>query len=87
MSEQHADTVVALVETIRPILAPHSPEIRGAVLADLMAINLAGFQGQGKHKVRRELLRMHVDAIQHLIKVNEAELMGNGRRAKRRGER
>jgi len=81
----NAALVDKLVELVRPILAPYSPEIRGAVLADLMAINLAGFQGIGKHKVRRDLLRMHNEAIQNLIKVNEAIIFGNGRRAKPQG--
>src|SRR4051812_3645281 len=53
----HAAAVLQLVEQLTPVLAPHSPEIRCAVLADLLALVLAAMQGERKHAERREALR------------------------------
>jgi hypothetical protein len=83
-------TALELARLIRPMLAPYSPEVRSGALADLMALNLAGFQGPDKGKLRRELLRLHLDTILELIPANEAMLLGeNGheRRHERRRPR
>jgi hypothetical protein len=71
--------VGAVVNQIRPILAGRPPEMQGAILADLLAIWLAGLHVAGDvgqtRKLRAEMLAMHVSAVEELIKVN-AEIMG-----------
>lgn len=42
MQHESNRTVDILVDRIRPILAGHMPDIQGAVIADLLAIFLAG---------------------------------------------
>jgi hypothetical protein len=68
------DDVRRLVEAIRPILGGKPPPIQGAVLADLLAIWLAGhFAGDdaANAAVREELLTAHIAMVRKLIPVNE----------------
>jgi hypothetical protein len=61
-----------LAERIRPMLAGEHPAIVGAVLAQLVAVHIAG------HKVpsflRAHLLRLHSDAAWKLVPIADAEL-------------
>lgn len=66
MIEPDPARVDALVERIRPILAGNHPAVQGAVLADLLAIWLAGHPAELRH----ELLTMHDATVRKLIPVN-----------------
>jgi hypothetical protein len=71
--------VVELVERIKPLLAVQEPEVQGAVLADLLAIWLAGHHIAGDEdatrKMRAELLAEHCTAVRLLTSVN-AKILG-----------
>jgi hypothetical protein len=71
--------VAALVGKIRPFLAGHAPEVQGAVLADLLAVWLAGHHTAGdadaSRKFRADLLDVHCRAVRQLVEVN-AKIMG-----------
>jgi hypothetical protein len=73
------ETVIALVDRIRPILAGQPAEIQGAALADLLAIWLAGHHVAGDEnatrKLRAELLASHCIGVRGLVGVN-AMMMG-----------
>ena len=73
------EQVGAIVNSIRPLLAGKPPELIGAVLADLLAMWLAGYVVQGDAaataQVRREILGAHLDGMHPLIAIN-AKLMG-----------
>jgi hypothetical protein len=66
--------VVAIIAQIRPLLAGHVPEVQGAVLADLLAIWLAGHHVAGDEdatrKMRAELLAMHCTKVRELTSIN-----------------
>jgi hypothetical protein len=68
-----------IVKRIKSLLAGREPEIQGAVLADCLAIWLAGHIVPGDPaataRLRAEILAMHLDAIPRLIAVN-AKIMG-----------
>jgi hypothetical protein len=72
-----ADLIDALSKQIAPLLHGYDPGIIGAVLADLTATWLAGWQGseKDKRKIRRTLLRLHVEQIKALIEANEQLLL------------
>ena len=55
-----------IVERIRPILAGHHPAVQGAVVADLLAIWLAGHQAD----LREALLENHIDKVRKLVPPN-----------------
>jgi hypothetical protein len=71
--------VVALIDAIRPLLAGHGPDIQGAVLADLLAIWLAGHHVPGNaaatRTLRADLLADHCGAVRQLTEVN-AKILG-----------
>jgi hypothetical protein len=71
--------VAAIIDRIRPLLAGHSPEVQGAVLADLLAIWLAGHHVAGDEDatrtMREELLAFHLTQVRQLTTVN-ARSMG-----------
>ena len=62
-----------IVDRIRPILGGHHPAVQGAVLADLLAIWLAGHQAD----LREALLDVHIEKVRELVPVNEAECRGD----------
>lgn len=76
---QLEDEVVALLERIRPIMAGHQPEVQGAVLADCLAMWLAGYHvprnTKATRKIRDELLAIHAQQVAKLIPIN-AQLLG-----------
>lgn len=65
--------------TVSKALAGRDPMIQGAVLADLVAIWLAGHivptDKDLTNKLREDLLAVHVEHVRKLIPVNEAMLM------------
>jgi len=69
----------ALVGQIRPILAGQPPEVQGAVIADLLAIWLAGHHVAGDpdatRELRGDLLANHLLHVEQLVSVN-AHLIG-----------
>jgi predicted ABC-class ATPase len=71
------DDVMRLVEEIKPLLAGKSAFIQGAVLADLLAIFLAGHIVPGDqaatNQLREDILSMHIEQVRELVPVN-AEL-------------
>jgi hypothetical protein len=68
--------IARLVDWIRPLLADHPPEIQAGVLADLVAIWLAGhFAGDKTTDLRETLLKLHIEAVRKLIPINEAHLL------------
>jgi hypothetical protein len=68
--------VSPLVDRIRPLLAGHEPAVQGAVLADLLAIWLAGHLYPGDAaataELREDVLRMHIEAVRALVPLNAA---------------
>jgi hypothetical protein len=79
MTEVRAEEIAPIVESIRPLLAGKPPELQGAVLADLLAIWLAGHHVAGDEdatrKIRAELLAEHCFAVRQLTSIN-AKIMG-----------
>lgn len=73
------DDVKEVVAKIRQLLAGHSAGVQGAVLADLLAIWLAGHEVTGDadatRRMRSALLSMHCAAVRNLTAVN-AKLLG-----------
>jgi hypothetical protein len=67
--------VAQLTEDIGQLLYGHGPEVQAAVLADLLAMLLAGHIVVGKPRVTRELreglLAEHLKYVRQLIPVNE----------------
>jgi hypothetical protein len=73
------EQVVPIVESIRPLLAGKPPELQGAVLADLLAIWLAGHHvaddEDATRTMRAELLAAHCRAVRQLTSIN-AKIIG-----------
>jgi hypothetical protein len=71
--------VQKMVEQIRPILGGHPAAVQGAVLADLLAIWLAGHHVVGDENATRtkraELLALHCATVRKLVPEN-AKMMG-----------
>jgi hypothetical protein len=77
MAPIDARAVEHIVLQIKPLLAGKPPALQGAVLADLLAIFLAGHHPT----LRGEILQMHIEAVRSLIKPNEALLFPDGKPA------
>ena len=71
--------IAQTINQIRPLLARRSAVFQGAVLADLLAIWLAGHQvgvdADATRKLRAELLAQHCFAVRQLTAVN-AKIIG-----------
>lgn len=69
-----------IVERVRPLLAGRPPQVQGAVLADLLAMWLAGHIFRGNpgetDALREKLLESHLDLVRRLIPVNAASIHG-----------
>jgi hypothetical protein len=74
--EDPAD-VDRIVESIKPLLAGHAPEIQSAVIAELLAIWLHGHQSLDPKKLslrnlkqfRAEMLHRHVEFVRELVEI------------------
>jgi hypothetical protein len=71
--------IAHVVELIKPILAGREPIVQGAVLADVLAIWLAGHQVEGDaeatRKLRGDILATHLLMVEELTAVN-ARIIG-----------
>ena len=74
MSATKPEDLAPIVDKIRPLLAGKPPELQGAVLADLVAMFIAGHAPP----LRDEIFEMHVDLVRELIPVNEGLMFPNG---------
>lgn len=90
-SEAEALTAARLVELICPILAGHPPEVQSAVLADLLAMWIAGHftprtnedewvNDQLLAEMRDDLLVEHVKLVRDLVKPNQEMILEQMRR-------
>ena len=79
MPDIRPEDIVAVIEQIRPILRGKPAEMQGAVLADLLAIWLAGHHVEGDpdatRKFRAELLSAHLLQVRKLVTIN-AHMIG-----------
>jgi hypothetical protein len=73
-AHDEATEVMALVQAISPLLVGRSHWVQGAVLADLLAMWLAGHIVRGDprqtKKVREQMLKSHLIAVRALIDPN-----------------
>ena len=73
------EEISAICGRIKPLLADHPPEVQGAVLADLLAMWLAGHHAPGDEDATRrwraDLLAMHCSMVCLLVPVN-ARIIG-----------
>jgi len=60
-------TADRIIENIRPQLAGAGAPVQGLVLAELLAMYIAGHHPS----LRDDILRMHVDCVRRLIPHNE----------------
>ena len=67
--------VLELQRRIMPVLAGHGGATQGAVLAELLAMWIAGHRAGDKRatdRLREDILRMHLVVVRELIPVNAA---------------
>lgn len=81
MPDPRVDRVEAVSNLIKPYLAGLGAEVQGAVLADLVAIHLAGHIAVGDptetERLRAELLSVFLDAVRDLVVVHEKRIHGD----------
>jgi hypothetical protein len=81
---EHVERVEVLFNRVRPLFAGQPPGVTGAVLADLLAVWLAGHSsGHGptaSRRIREELLAAHIKLVRELIPVNEEIIRDRGKR-------
>lgn len=69
-----ATEAMELARAISPMLAGRKAGVQGAALAELLAMWLAGHVQLGDpketRKVRKQMLRMHLAAVEGLIDIN-----------------
>ena len=79
MNTPWSSQVRPLVEQIRPILANNDPMLQSAVLADLLAMWVAGFScpddANETEIWREQLLESHIELVRQLIPIN-ARIIG-----------
>ncbi len=70
------DEIDDVMQRVRQALAGHPPDLVGAVLADALALWLAGHVIPGDisetDRLRRQLLRLQIEMIETLIPILEA---------------
>ncbi len=69
--------VERLLERLRPIFAHTEPELQGAVLAELLALWVAGHY-QGGIAVMEKALAMHIEVVRQLVGLNIEALQEAG---------
>jgi hypothetical protein len=75
-----AELVERLVNKIMPILAGHGPTVQSAVLADLLAMLLAGHFGRNVEETngaREDVLTLHLELVRKLVQPNEQRILEN----------
>lgn len=70
----------AVVDSIRPFLVGRDTGLQGAVLCELVAMHLAGHMGPDAAKVRKMLLKLHVETVRRLIPIHEERILKHIRR-------
>jgi hypothetical protein len=69
-----ADATLALVSAISPLLEGKPSQVQGAVLADLLAMWLAGHVNQNNpdksDRIRKKMLDLHLEAVHRLVEIN-----------------
>lgn len=80
MSDTDLAKVASIVKRMRLLLAGLPPHVQGAVLADLLAIWLAGHRIEDDPAettaLREKLLTMHLEMVRQLIPPNAMEIHG-----------
>lgn len=71
-TEIGAAKALEIVERIKPLMAGHSPQIQGAVLAELLSMWLAGHPKE----MHDTLLEMHLEHMKPLLALNIRILRG-----------
>jgi hypothetical protein len=70
-AQESADEAVRLLKQIRPLLAGKGPAIQSAVIADLLATWLLGFEVPGNEtataEVRSSHLSRHIQLVMDLV--------------------
>lgn len=70
MNDDNAEVeVLRIVDSIKPLLAGHGPEIQGAVCAELLSLWLAGHHQAGGAAIA-QLLANHIEHVRLLVPVN-----------------
>jgi hypothetical protein len=64
-----------VAKSVIPLLAPEPPEIRGLVLAELLALFLSGYARGGDRAVEA-MFDMHVGMVRELVRANLTLLRG-----------
>jgi hypothetical protein len=71
---KQASEVMQIVRLIRPLLKGRDPEVQGAILADLLAMWLAGHVNardpEDSDRIREAALAIHIEAVRGMIKLN-----------------
>ena len=70
--DRSVDEIAAVTDAIRPLLYGRPREVQGAILADLLAMWLAGHPSQ----LRESVLMMHIQAMRPMIAIQERYLFG-----------
>jgi len=61
--ERESATSEVLLERLKPLFAHHSPQVVGAVLAELLALFIAGHAPSLRADARKELLKLVDDLV------------------------
>lgn len=73
LDEQKLEEVLRRVESIKPLLAGQDPDVIAAVLAELLAILIAGHRcelPENTAALHEEMLQLHIDVVRKLIPLN-----------------
>ena len=80
MSDSRAKDVAPVVKEIRWVLAGRPAEVQSAILADLLAIYLAGHIVRGNpaatNDLREKILAIHLGLVRELVPINAAMIHG-----------
>lgn len=74
MNPEDSHEVLRIADTIKPLLSGHRPELQGGVLAELLALWLAGHRSinnpPSTDAFRERLLAEHIQAVRELTALN-----------------
>jgi adenine deaminase len=72
MNQPDIQTIISLVEDIKPLLAGHAPVVQGAALAELLAIWIGGHHASASTvDMRNKLLEAHILTVRALVALAE----------------
>lgn len=72
-SSERAIRIMALIETVRPILAGEQPEVQAAVIAHMTGIYLLGWRGANRKAARMEMLLIMNELALEFAAIEEKE--------------